>query len=320
MPKILVAGASGMAGRALVDRLRREDSVSIRATFHSQAAPESSQDAEWVRADLRDRAACRSALRGCDAAIMAAAVTGGSASSKNEPWNQVTDNLVMGSEFLHACHLEGIRRVVMIGSATCYPPSDIALREDSLDWNLDPFEAHFGIGWVTRSIEKLARFWHDKTGMEIILVRAANIFGPYARFDPATSNFLPALMRKATERLDPFVVWGSPNVVRDVVYSVDFADDLVRLLNHTEIKFDVFNVGSGCGITVGQAVKWCLEFSGHQPREVSYAGDAAPAVRARILDCMKLEQTVGSRKPLGIERGIRDTLAWYQSHHTLWNR
>ncbi len=66
--------------------------------------------------------------------------------------------------------------------------------------------------------------------MEIVLVRAANVFGPYARFDPSTSNFLPALIRKAVERLDPFPVWGSPDVVRDVIYSADFASDCVGLL------------------------------------------------------------------------------------------
>jgi nucleoside-diphosphate-sugar epimerase len=307
-------------GHALVDRLLRENQGSLRATYYSQAAPEASPEAEWVQTDLRDRDACRAALRGCDAALMVAAVTGGSASSKNEPWNQVTDNLAMGSQFLHACYLEKVPRVVLVGSATCYPPNDEALQEDSLDWNVDPFEAHFGIGWVTRSMEKLARFWHDKTGMEIILVRAANIFGPYAKFDPATSNFLPALMRKAVEKLDPFVVWGSPDVVRDVIYSVDFADDLVQLLNHKEVAFDVFNVGSGKGITVQQAVNWCLEYSGHHPREVTYTASAAPATRARILDCLKLEQLLGSRTPLGIERGIRDTLTWYQLHHTIWNR
>jgi nucleoside-diphosphate-sugar epimerase len=38
------------------------------------------------------------------------------------------------------------------------------------------------------------------------------------------SNFIPALIRKAVARERPFEVWGSPGVVRDVIYAEDFAD------------------------------------------------------------------------------------------------
>ncbi len=315
--RVLVAGGSGMAGRALVAALASRGG-NPRATHHAQAdgLPEG---AEWVRADLRSRADCRRALAGCEAAIMAAAVTGGSAASQAAPWNQVTDNLVMGAEFLHACHEEGVGRVVMIGSATCYPPGEESLREDGLDWNLDPFPAHFGIGWVSRSLEKLARFWHDKTGMEVVSVRAANIFGPYAKFDPATSNFLPALIRKAVERLDPFEVWGSPNVVRDVISSADFAADCLALLD-VPVPCGVFNIGSGRGITVEEAVGWCLRHAGHAPSRVAYGNPAAPATQARVLDRAKLEELIGKQPRQGVEQGIRETVAWYQQHHATWKR
>ena len=251
---------------------------------------------------------------------MVAAVTGGAAASRNEPWNQVTDNLVMGAQFLHACHEEGVRRVVLVGSATCYQPGDEPLREEDLDWNLDPSEAHFGVGWVTRSLEKLARFWHGKTGMEIVVVRAANIFGPYGKFDPATSNFLPALIRKAVERLDPFEVWGSSDVVRDVIYSHDFAADCVRLLRDSRVRCDVFNVGTGQGITVGEAVELCLRHAEHRPGKIRYADMAAPIRKAMVLDCSKLEKLLGTRSSVGIARGISETLAWYRENYRTWNR
>ncbi len=138
MAPILVAGGSGMVGRALVDALHRAGKTVRAVSFSQPIGPSALAGVEWVRADLRVREECRQALRGCDAAIMAAAVTGGSAASRNEPWDQVTDNLVMGAQFLHACHEEGVKRVLLIGSATCYPPAEGLIGEDAFDWNSIP--------------------------------------------------------------------------------------------------------------------------------------------------------------------------------------
>ncbi len=67
-------------------------------------------------------------------------------------------------------------------------------------------------------------------------------------------------------------------------------------------------------------MKWCLYYAAHQPNNMSYTDSAAPATPSRILDCSKLERLLGERKPLGVERGIRDTIEWYQQHHATWNR
>ena len=207
--------------------------------------------------------------------MLAAAESGGIRMLSQEPWRQVRPNLVLAATFLEALHDAGVRRAVFIGSATCYQPFDGAIREDQLDWNQDPSPETFGVGWVMRTAEKLCEFWGQSAGLDVVRVRAANIYGPRARFDPARSNFIPALIRKAADRLDPLEVWGSPDVTRDVIYSGDFGETIARLLEVEETGGEVFNVGSGRGVSVGEVVKAVLRVAGCERTRVVYTGQRA---------------------------------------------
>ena len=170
------------------------------------------------------------------------------------PHGQVTDNLIIDALLLEAMHAEGIRRIIYLSSATVYQEFEGCIKEDELDWNQQPHEAYIGVGWAKRFAEKLCWFWHEKYGMEIFVVRCANIYGPYARFDPANSNFIPAIIRKSVKKMDPFEVWGNPEVRRDVIYTEDFAAAVISLLMHDEIKYGVYNLGFGKAVTVGEVV------------------------------------------------------------------
>ena len=317
-----MAGASGMVGRAIVDHiLKHHESLKVRAVHYSQDRPFDNRNSiEWVQADLRQQEDCVTACKNCNYAILAAATTGGIIQSQNEPWKQVNDNLVMNAHMLEALHKNGIRRVVLIGSSTCYQPFEGKIAESELNWGVDPYETYHGIGWVTRYLEKLAEFWCKKADMQIICVRASNIFGPYAKFDPAVSNFIPAIIRKAHDRLHPFEVWGSPENTRDVIYSEDFASAVVQLLLNTNINHDVFNVGTGIPIRVGDVVDIALKVNEYEDAEILYNTDKGKAVHSRTLNCEKLFTALGWSPQHSIEEAIKKTALWWSENKTCWTR
>lgn len=320
---ILVAGASGMTGSAIIERLLACcPRATIRATRHSQSAPAVSDGrVAWVQADLRHPAEARRAATGCDCAVLAAASTGGSLAMAAEPWMAVTDNVVMNATMLHAFHQESVQRLVFVSSATVYQDSPVAFKEEHLDYNRDPHPAHHGVGWTMRYLEKLCDFWQQKTGMEAIIVRAANIFGPRAVFDSQRSNVVPALIRKAVSRLDPFEVWGHPDVVRDVIYAGDFAAAVVELLADGSIPGGTYNVGSGTETTVGQIADWALQAAGHTPRTIRWLGEQAPATaQKRVLDCTKIQTAIGWRPRFSVQEGIEMTTRWWEKNRNQWTR
>ena len=275
---------------------------------------------EYVRIYLSEAAALTAALQGCAAAVLAAAESGGIASLSREPWRQVRPNLRLAATFLEAFHDAGVQRMIFIGSATCYQPFDGAIREEQLDWNQDPSPESFGVGWVMRTSEKLCEFWRRSAGLDVVCVRAANIYGPRAQFDPARSNFIPALIRKVADGLDPLEVWGSPDVTRDVIYTGDFGETIARLLEAEGTSGEVFNVGSGRGVSVGEVVKALLRVAGSEGTRVVYTDSEPTSTGCRILNSDRLSDVLHWVPMTSLEEGLRDTLSWWRANRTTWRR
>ncbi len=320
--RLLLAGGTGLAGHGVLrEVLRSAPGVRVRVPHRScDGAFVDDPRVEYVTADLTRADDCAAVAAGCECAVLAAAHTAGAQQARQEPWAQVTDNLVMDARLLEALHRAGTRRVVYLGTASAYQPSSGAIREDELDWNLDPAPVHFGVGWAKRCAEKLCRFWHDAGGMEVLIARLANVYGPFARFDPAVSHFVAALVRKAVARDDPFVVWGSPDVARDLVYADDVGRAVVRMLRATEIRFDVFNVGAGVATSVGEVAELALRFAGHAPSRVVYDAASPTSIARRVLDRTRAADLLGWKPEITPEEGIRRTVEWWRTHEDSWKR
>lgn len=319
--KIFLAGSTGMAGTAILRHLiENAPTVQVRASYHNTPPIVGNKQIDYVRGDLRSLDDARKMAAGCDSAIMAASFTGGAGFTKSFPWEHMKENLLMNLQMLEALRLENIKRIIFIGSAVLYQEFEGSVKEEALDLNKDPHGPYFAFSWGARFIEKLCEFLHKKYGMEIILLRLANIFGPYDKFNPKTSNFIPAIIRKAVDKMDPFEVWGSPDVTRDVLYVDDFARAVIEIMDKDEIKFGVFNLGSGSKVTVNEVVKLALKYAKHNPGEIRYAQDKPTTVKFRSLDCNKIKKVLSWEPKCSIEEGVRQTTEWWQGNKDSWLR
>ena len=319
---VFLSGATGAAGSSIMQYiLNNYPTTRIRACYYKHTNPFIKDErVEYVYGDLRSKEDCRRMVRECDCAIMAAANSAGSNIITSEPWKQVNDNLIMSAEQLEAFHFENIKRVIYISSVTLYQEFEGHIREEQLDLNVDPHPAYFGVGWVSRFVEKLCKFWHDKYDMGIVIARVANIFGPYTKFDPATSNFIPAIIRKAVDKMDPFVVWGSPDVTRDVIYSEDFARAIAMMMDNEKVTFDTFNIGSEVRTLVGDVVEWSLKYAGHKPSETKYNSDKPTTSKFRAIDCSKAKKVLGWQPKYTVEEGIKKTIEWWIENRSWWGK
>ena len=318
---VFLSGATGLAGVGIIQHiLDCHPGIRIRGTRHSREPYLISDRVEYVRADLTKKTDCRAAVRGCNMAILAAANSGGAQSALDEPYRQMTDNIVIDVNVLEALYFEGITRIIYLSSAVVYQDFTGCIKEDQLDLNHDPSLAYLGVGWAKRSAEKICQFWNTKYGQEIIILRCANIYGPFDKFDPGKSNFIPAIIRKCGDKIEPFTVWGNPDITRDVIHVQDLAEAVLSLLFQTDIKFNIFNLGGGTPVTVESVVNLALYFAHHQPLKIEYDTGKPMTIKRRIINCGKIKKAIGWEPKIPIQNGIERTTQWWMENKSWWQR
>ncbi|WP_126445860.1 UDP-glucose 4-epimerase GalE [Sulfuricystis multivorans] len=255
---------------------------------------------EFVRGDIRDRGALRTALNGCDAVIHFAGLKA-VGESVAQPLRYY-DNNVSGSIALFETMAEtGVKTLVFSSSATVYgDPASVPIREDA------PLSATNPYGRSKLMIEDMLRDLHRaEPDWKIALLRYFNPVGahPSGRIgeDPngIPNNLMPYVAQVAVGKLPFLSVFGKDyptpdgTGVRDYIHVVDLAKGHLAALAALERQGGLLtvNLGTGRGYSVLEMVK---AFEAASGRKVPYRiaprrpGDVAtcyadPTLAARVL-------------------------------------
>lgn len=307
--RILVAGATGLIGTNLVEVLLQRG-AHIRGTIHKVPRVIRDTRVQYVNVDLTRREDCGAAVRDVEYVFLCAANTSGARVMVENPLAHITENLLINSQMLEAACLAKVDRVLFISSTTAYPPVEYPVKEDA-GFIGDPHDSYLGVGWMKRYIEKLALFYYRKYCLKVALVRPTNVYGPYDKFDFERSHVLPALIRKAVEKQDPFEVWGDGTAVRDFVYVTDVVDALLMALEQCA-NCDPVNLGSGQPVTIRQCVNTILKLTGHTNASVVYDPSKPTTIPVRLVDLTKAKTVLGFEPKVSFEEGLRRTITWYR--------
>src|SRR5438874_10669959 len=123
--KVLVTGGAGLIGSHIVDRLAEAGAGEIRVLDNlvrgrrdNLAEAEARRPLTFLEGDVRDRAAVRAAVRGCDYVFHQAAIR---ITLCAEQPRECIDVLVTGTlNVFDAAAREGVRKVVYASSASVY--------------------------------------------------------------------------------------------------------------------------------------------------------------------------------------------------------
>jgi GDP-L-fucose synthase len=303
---ILVAGGTGLVGSNLTKRLKTLG-VNVLSTFFSKKPPFFKEN--YKRFDFTKFQDCIRATKHVNYVLICAGQTFGAKVMKENPTAFILPNLKINAGLLEACNLNNVEKVVFISSSTVYQEANYPIREDQLDLNKPPYDLYFGVGWVNRYIEQLAAFYCKEHDMKIGIIRPTNIYGPYDRFDDEKAHVLPALIKRALKKENPYVVWGDGLTIRDFIYVEDFVDDILGVLNKYCIC-DPINTGSGESTTIRDAVKVILDVCGHNVLP-QYDETKPTAIPYRMVSTTKFESIFGKKKRTPFKEGIVKTVEWF---------
>ena len=319
--QVVITGGSGMAGSAVARAISLLKDVKVRLVSRNQYKYISyDKDFEIKLFDLLNPISEDNPFKGAEIAILCAAETSGAGFSDSIQFDQFLINSKIDINSLKLAAEAGVKKIIYVGTASSYQEHDGYITENMMDWEEGPSLAHFGVGWSKRVAEKFCYYLHSHRGIEVAILRLSNIYGPMAKFDPITSNFIPALIRKAVNRLDPFPVWGNPDVKRDILFVDDFASAVIRCLRKKELGFNTFNIGSGKVVSVDKVVELVLKAASHDPYKIEYEAGPKSNLSFRGLNCKKAERELGWKSETSNEIGLKHTTIWWMKNKEKWRK
>jgi len=303
--KIYVAGHRGMAGSAIVRRLRAGGYDDIVVRTHAEL-------------DLADQRAVFEFLgrERPDYIFLAAAKVGGIHANNTCRAEFLYENLAIEANIIHGAYRAGVRRMLFLGSSCIYPrdcPQPIK-EEYLLTGPLEPTNEPYAIAKIAGL--KLCEAYNRQYGTQYSVVMPTNLYGPNDNYDLETSHVLAALLRKADqaklEGSGELVVWGTGKPRREFMHVDDLADACVFLMERG-YEGPWLNIGTGQDLTIGDLARTVMAVVGLEAslRFDLRKPDGTPR---KLLDISRL-RSLGWRARIALPDGIRAAYAEFRRAH-----
>ena len=299
--KIYIAGHSGLVGSAIMRRLRESGYKDLMSRTPQELDLMRQSDVEAFFGRERP-----------EYVFMAAAKVGGIWANSSSPADFIYDNLMIETNIIHSSHLNGVKKLLFLGSSCIYPkhcPQPMReeyLLSDYLESTNEPY-AVAKIAGI-----KMCQSYNSQYGTDYISVMPTNLYGPGDNFDLKTSHVLPALIRKFHEakiRGDQSVeVWGSGTPRREFLYVDDLADACVFLMKRYD-RSDIINIGVGKDLTIRALAETIAKVVGFDG-DLRFDATKPDGTLLKLLDVSRLD-ALGWRARTSLVEGIRRTYEWY---------
>ena len=304
--RILVAGANGMVGSAIVRNLESKGYTNIIEGTHD--------DVDFTNQDETERYFCSEEP---EYVFVAAAKVGGIMANKKYPGQFIYDNLMIQSNIINTSYDYGIKKLLFLGSSCIYPKmTKQPITEDQLmTGSLEPTNDAYAIAKIAGI--KLCQSYKEQYGFNAISLMPTNLYGPNDNFDLQSSHVFPALIRKfheAKESDASYVeCWGDGSPMREFLHVDDLAEACFRCMisyNDSEI----INVGTGEDLTIKKLTELISIIVGYKG-EIRWDTSKPNGTLRKVLNVDKIK-SLGWSPKIGIRQGIYETYEWYKNEQT----
>jgi GDP-L-fucose synthase len=299
--RVVVTGGGGFLGRFVVDGLLKKRAEVL--------VPRSKEY------DLRDREACKRAVKNADVVVHLAAVVGGIGANMENPGKFFYDNAIMGIQLINEAKNADVKKFVCIGTVCSYPKfTPVPFKESSV-WSGYPEETNAPYGLAKKMLMVQLQAYRQQYGFNGIYLVPTNMYGPGDNFDPKSSHVIPAIIRKidaAKANKTDVTLWGSGNASREFLYVEDAAEAIVAASEKYDKK-DMVNLGNGMEIKIRELAELIADIMGYKG-EIIWDSSKPDGQPRRCLDVSRAKAEFGWSAKTDIEEGLKKTIDWYMKN------
>lgn len=222
------------------------------------------------------------------------------------------DNFAINQNVIKAAKEVGVDRIQFASTACVYPfdlqkkyHSKYLLKEEDAFKN-QWANADREYGWAKLMGEITLQAFYNQYHLKSSITRYVTAYGPWEN----DTHAIIMLIRRALNREDPYVVWGSGKQDRDFTY----VDDIVSgtLLACEKItNADVVNLGTSKRYTITEVVNLIFDILSWRPKKIIFDKTKPEGVKTRALDIKKAKRLLDWKPKYQLKEGLKKTIDWF---------
>jgi len=302
--KILVTGGAGFVGSALAEKLADNADnfvvvVDNLLTGSMRKVPASKHNnVKFIKADVNDFSDISSIFYAYafDYVFHYAAVVGVKRTLDHPSW--VLKDLTGLKNILDLSKNTGVKRVYFSSSSEVYgEPVEYPQNETTT-----PLNSRLPYAVVKNIGEAYCRSYHQEYGLEYVIFRFFNTYGPKQSQDFVMSKFLNAALNN-----EDITVYGDGLQTRTFCYIDDNLDACLTTLYQDKYNNEVYNIGNDVVITIKELAETIIELTNSSSKIIHLPPLKEGDMTKRQPDISKMKELL-SRDLLPYRDGIKKIL------------
>ncbi|HEY1689394.1 MAG TPA: NAD(P)-dependent oxidoreductase [Solirubrobacteraceae bacterium] len=312
MSRVLVTGAAGTIGAAVVRRLLSDPAYEVRVSDQRVAPTWMREGCEVHTGDLRLPAQARAATAGCSHVIHLAAIVGGIANFHRLPYTLTEVNGALYNGVIGAAIAEQVQRFTYVSSSMVFErATEFPTTEEhrlACPWP----QSAYGFSKLAGEIQ--CRAAHEEHSLPYTICRPFNAYGPGEMPDaePGIAHAVPDLIAKVLSGQRPLQIFGSGEQTRTLTHVDDIADGIVTAMSSPAGLNEDFNISASRELSVAEIAAIIWRACGKDPAdfELEHLPTFTVDVQRRWPSVEKAKQLLGWETQIELEDGIAATVEW----------
>jgi GDP-D-mannose 3',5'-epimerase len=312
--KIVVTGAGGFIGGALISALKSQGYTNLRAVDKKPFDMwyQLSSSAENLHLNLEEKEACRQTCKDADYIFNLAADMGGMGFIEHNKALCMLSVLI-NTHMVMAAREFGAKRFFFSSSACAYAADKqtdahvTALKES----DAYPAMPEDGYGWEKLFSERMCRHFMEDFGLITRVARYHNVYGPFGTYDGGREKAPAAICRKVINAIlnktNEIEIWGDGEQTRSFMYIDDCVEGTLKIMN-SAIEYPI-NLGSSELVSINQLVDIVEEIAGVKLKR-TYNLSAPKGVRGRNSDNTLIQKELNWEPSIALRTGMKKTYDW----------